>query len=157
VKKSTLPVAQDGAVKAVFRRAFPAGVFHPTRVGGVIPRSCPVPRFVILEHDHPWLHWDLMLEVGTLLRTWRLSAPPSPAEAVVAEPLGDHRAMYLDYEGPVSGGRGTVRRWDAGTYDGLTEHGGAARFRLHGTKVSGLCSIECVADGCKLTVAADAG
>ena len=24
--------------------------------------------------------------------------------------------MYLDYEGPISGGRGTVTRWDQGTY-----------------------------------------
>src|SRR5437879_2020084 len=32
-------------------------------------------RFVILEHDHPQLHWDLMLEAGPALRTWRLSAP----------------------------------------------------------------------------------
>ena len=24
--------------------------------------------------------------------------------------------MYLEYEGPVSGNRGNVRRWEAGTY-----------------------------------------
>jgi len=32
----------------------------------------------------------------------------------VAERLPDHRSAYLDYEGPVSGGRGTVRRVAAG-------------------------------------------
>jgi hypothetical protein len=74
-----------------------------------------MPRFVILEHDHPTLHWDLMLEAGDLLKTWRLPGLPL-TQAMEATELGDHRAMYLDYEGPVSGGRGFVKRWDAGTY-----------------------------------------
>src|SRR5205807_395991 len=43
-----------------------------------------MPRFVILEHDHPELHWDLMLEAGPVLRTWRLAAPPQPGRAVAA-------------------------------------------------------------------------
>ena len=75
-----------------------------------------MPRFVILEHDHPTRHWDLMLEAGPVLRTWRLSRPPEPSRPVEAIPSFDHRLAYLDYEGPVSGNRGTVRRWDAGTF-----------------------------------------
>jgi hypothetical protein len=101
-----------------------------------------VSRFVILEHDHPFLHWDIMLEVGAALRTWRLTAPPSPLTPVGAEPLPDHRTLYLEYEGPIGGDRGSVHRWDAGTYDGLTERDDTARFQLQGTKVHGLCSIE---------------
>ena len=27
-----------------------------------------MPRYVILEHDHPVLHWDLMLEAGGVLQ-----------------------------------------------------------------------------------------
>src|ERR1700730_7618701 len=78
----------------------------------------PMPRFVILQHDHPELHWDLMLQAGETLRTWRLAkAPELPGEAIVASAIGDHRPMYLDYEGPVSGGRGQVIRWDQGTYE----------------------------------------
>jgi hypothetical protein len=77
-----------------------------------------MPRFVILEHDHPTLHWDLMLQVGDKLRTWRLAqAPGKPGEEIDATAIGDHRPMYLDYEGPVSGGRGRVIRWDHGTYE----------------------------------------
>jgi hypothetical protein len=76
-----------------------------------------MPRFVILEHDHPELHWDLMLESGDVLRTWRLLRPPdTPGETIDAIAIGDHRKAYLDYEGPVSGGRGNVKRWDAGEY-----------------------------------------
>lgn len=57
-----------------------------------------------------------MLEVGEVLRTWRLRDFPHPGLAVAAEPLPDHRKAYLDYEGPVSGGRGTVAQVDAGEY-----------------------------------------
>ena len=77
-----------------------------------------MPRFVILEHDFPTRHWDFMLELGDLLKTWRLAAPPQVGSAVVAEPSFDHRRIYLDYEGPISGGRGTVTRWDGGTFTG---------------------------------------
>ena len=72
-------------------------------------------RFVILEHDHPRLHWDFMLEWGGVLRTWRLPAPPANGD-MIAEQIGDHRLAYLAYEGPVSGGRGKVKCWDRGTY-----------------------------------------
>lgn len=74
-------------------------------------------RFVILQHDHPELHWDLMLQAGETLRTWRLAqAPEIPGTEIAATAIGDHRPMYLDYEGPVSGGRGHVVRWDQGTF-----------------------------------------
>ncbi len=76
-----------------------------------------MPRFVILEHDYPHLHWDLMLEDGDVLRTWRLSAPPEPGVGVDAEPSFDHRLIYLDYEGPISDGRGNVKRHDKGTFE----------------------------------------
>jgi hypothetical protein len=76
-----------------------------------------MPRFAILEHDYPVLHWDLLLEVGDVLKAWRLAQPPGPnVDCIEAIELADHRLLYLDYEGPVSGGRGLVKRWDAGTY-----------------------------------------
>jgi hypothetical protein len=77
-----------------------------------------MPRFVILEHDQPVLHWDFMLEVGPALRTWRLAEPPQPGRPVRAEEIAPHRLAYVEYEGPVSGGRGRVARWDVGTYTG---------------------------------------
>ena len=75
-----------------------------------------MPRYVILEHDYPSLHWDLMLEAGEVLRTWRLAEPPQPGRTVQATAVFDHRLMYLDYEGPISGNRGKVVRWDAGSF-----------------------------------------
>jgi DNA polymerase Ligase (LigD) len=99
-------------------------------------------RFVILEHDHPELHWDLMLECGDALRTWRLVAPPCAPGEVAAVPLGDHRKTYLGYEGPVSGDRGHVKRWDRGTYEMLpADGGGRIRVRLAGERIDGVVTL----------------
>lgn len=95
-------------------------------------------RFVILEHDHPVLHWDLMLESDGVLQTWRLADMPAPGKPIEATALGDHRLLYLDYEGPVSGNRGTVRRWDAGTYH-WDETG---ILSLKGTRVRGRARLQ---------------
>ncbi len=96
-----------------------------------------MPRFVVLEHDHPFLHWDLMLEHGEILRTWRLPAAPETGLTLPATALGAHRRAYLDYEGPVSGGRGRVVRWDRGTYEILVEDAGRIEAQLHGERLRG--------------------
>src|SRR5262245_55078670 len=105
-----------------------------------------MPRFVLLYHDYPAgyerpSHWDFMLETGDVLHTWALEQLPSdwqlahsrttavypncPAIAtsndVAAVRLGDHRRDYLELEGPLSGGRGTVVRAAAGVYENERE------------------------------------
>ena len=50
-----------------------------------------MPRFAILTHDHPFLHWDLLLEDGESCRTWRLLLEPAAGIAVQAERIADHR------------------------------------------------------------------
>lgn len=67
-------------------------------------------RLTILEHDHPFLHWDLLLDNGETLTTWRLLQRPAGDAWIPAERLPDHRRIYLDYEGPVSGDRGVVQQ-----------------------------------------------
>jgi DNA polymerase ligase (LigD)-like protein len=104
-----------------------------------------VPRFVVLEHDWPVVHWDLLLECGPVLKAWRLLAEPGPGRAVPAEPNFDHRLLYLDYEGPLSGDRGRVRRWDAGTYDG--ELGDEWEVRFAGRRLVVLARMTRTADG----------
>jgi hypothetical protein len=103
-----------------------------------------MPRFVVLEHDWPTPHWDLLLEAGPVLRGWRLLAEPGAGRAVPAEPSANHRLLYLDYEGPVSGGRGAVRRWDAGTFEWAGEEPGRVTVELGGARLLGLFAI---ADG----------
>jgi hypothetical protein len=88
-----------------------------------------MPRFAILEHNHPFPHWDLFLESGQTLRSWRLLQPLQAGVAVPVEPAADHRLMYLDYEGPVSSGRGKVTRVDAGTF--TWEEDAAERLAVH--------------------------
>lgn len=100
-----------------------------------------MPRYVILEHDHPELHWDLMLEAGPVLRTWRLAAPPQPAQVVDAAASFDHRLHYLDYEGPVSGDRGTVRRWDAGSFAWQADAPERIVVILEGTRLRGVAEL----------------
>ena len=95
-------------------------------------------RFVILEHGYPTLHWDLMLEVGERLRTWRLAEPPASDFTTTAEAIADHRASYLDFEGPVSGNRGTVRRWDAGNFHWIKDELACVSIELKGQRLSGV-------------------
>jgi hypothetical protein len=91
-------------------------------------------RFVILTHDHPVLHWDLMLEDGEALTTFRLLEEPVAGTVIAAEPIAPHRKAYLDYEGPVSGGRGSVTRWDHGTFRELQQSPGARTLLLTGQR-----------------------
>ena len=79
-------------------------------------------RFVILAHTvNGATHCDLMLEVAgqEKLRTYQLSRwPLAVGESCDCERLDDHRRVYLDYEGEISGGRGFVERVAAGTWTG---------------------------------------
>ena len=75
-----------------------------------------MPRFVLLEHNWNGVHWDLMLEAGEILRTWAIDEPIVSGRDLLARALGDHRKMYLEYEGEVGGDRGWVKRVEAGTY-----------------------------------------
>jgi DNA polymerase ligase (LigD)-like protein len=93
-------------------------------------------RFAILEHDWPSRHWDFFLEAGSVARAWRLLEEPRLATAVPAEPNGDHRLLYLDYEGPVSGGRGSVTRWDVGMFDWIADEPARVVIELHGQRLT---------------------
>lgn len=75
-------------------------------------------RYVVLRHDAlPDAHFDLMFETmpGSALATWRATDWPIHHGSVLTR-IADHRCAYLEYEGPVSGGRGSVRRVTAGTF-----------------------------------------
>jgi hypothetical protein len=101
-----------------------------------------MPRFVILDHDHPTRHWDLMLEVGTYLRTWRLPQLPQPGQPFNMEQSFDHRLIYLEYEGQVSDNRGTVRRWDEGTYQVVQEGEKCLIIQLTGKRLQGQLKLQ---------------
>jgi hypothetical protein len=103
-------------------------------------------RFVILEHQWEGIHWDLMVETDPSgpLRTWAIDSEPVPGRDLPARALADHRREYLTYEGEVSGGRGTVRRWDEGTCS--VEVWGPERVRLvlDGNQLDGVAELRSV-------------
>ncbi len=105
-----------------------------------------MPRFVLLYHDCPegvprTSHWDFMLESRDVLRTWALeelprdwrmvhlrtlamfpNCPPlASGNIVTALQLADHRRDYLNFEGALGGGRGSVIRVVAGNYEEVTK------------------------------------
>ena len=99
-------------------------------------------RYAILRHEgsvtfKPGVHWDLMLEGAAAPRTRALEATPAPGVIVAAEQLPDHRLAYLDYEGPISGDRGSVGRWDAGQFELLAESPLALTIALCGERMRG--------------------
>lgn len=108
-------------------------------------------RFVILRHDVAsgsprGLHWDFMLETGDVLRTWALAAEPADGASCSAGRLPDHRPLYLEYEGEISGGRGTVSRFDRGEYGPIQEDAESLIVRLSGTKLRGTATLRQIGD-----------
>lgn len=76
-------------------------------------------RHVVLRHEGiPDPHFDLMFETspGSALATWRSPIWPLVDTHTELVALPDHRREYLDYEGPLSNNRGSVRRVASGTH-----------------------------------------
>ena len=96
-----------------------------------------MPRFVLLEHEWDGVHWDFMLESGDVLRTWAVDAPIVAGVELPARALPDHRRVYLDYEGDVSGDRGRVRRVDEGRYEPIAWEAGRVLVRVAGRQLVG--------------------
>lgn len=106
-----------------------------------------MPRFVLLYHQLPKdherdSHWDLMLEGGDHLLTWALDKSPTEFRSGEALQLPNHRLAYLTKEGDVSGGRGTVRRVDAGTFDWALRESDAITVELAGSQVRGTLELQ---------------
>lgn len=88
-------------------------------------------KTVLLRHDEPGggHHYDWMIENpapdpanaeagGASLVTWRVDFPSrqwGERGTMDLTPLKPHRRAYLTYEGPISRGRGSVRRVDQGS------------------------------------------
>ena len=81
-------------------------------------------RTVILHHtSRHGSHYDWLLEdpaqPGGLLwaaRVIHASDAWLSMGAFTLQPIAPHRRRYLSYEGPISGGRGQVRRVDEGVF-----------------------------------------
>ncbi|MEQ8848335.1 hypothetical protein [Botrimarina sp.] len=135
-------------------------------------------RYALLWHECPpgyrdGPHYDLLVERPGAdgehrLAAWSLLELPQPwaialgrapagAREVAATALADHRAAYLDYEGPVSGGRGTVERVAGGRVEWLHEGEAQVRLRLsEPSRIAGEAVLSAgVGDRWRLTVSVD--
>lgn len=103
-------------------------------------------RFVLLYHQFPAghadvSHYDLMLEAEENLRTWRLETQPDMLRPVRGTPIFAHRLAYLDYEGEVSGDRGSVSRIDRGEFKIVRDDDEALIVELYGSVLVGRLAV----------------
>ena len=67
-------------------------------------------------------HYDLMLSPADSKPLWTWAIPINPVHQPLpleckAERLPNHRRIYLDYQGPISGNRGHVQQAALGTFE----------------------------------------
>ena len=107
--------------------------------------------FALLEHTtRDGVHWDFIIEVSgrELLPTWRLLQNPIKiADDIPAEPIADHSPHFLDYEGPLREGRGSVQRLDRGAATILNFDSCNLRAELNGDRLCGEINITTEPDG----------
>ncbi len=97
-------------------------------------------KFVIQKHTKiDQVHWDLMLQVGNILRTFRLQLPPKKItnQPCTAVKIFDHHLKFLTYEGAVNEGTGKVKIEDKGTYQLISKEQNIWRILLDGQILSG--------------------
>jgi hypothetical protein len=78
------------------------------------------------------------------LRTWAIDAPIVAGKEFRARALSDHRLLYLEYEGELTGQRGRVRRIDAGTYHVLIWSSDWVRVVVAGLQLVGEIDLRCI-------------
>ncbi len=88
-----------------------------------------------------------MFDAGdSQLRTWALDCVPDGRDQQIAHRLADHRMDYLDYQGPLSGGRGHVQSWDRGIYSVLSLSSDSWQLHLQGERLVGRMTLTRVAE-----------
>jgi bifunctional non-homologous end joining protein LigD len=100
------------------------------------------PRFVVQEHSARRLHWDLRLEHDGVAASWAIpnGIPEDPSENRKAVRTEDHPLSYLDWEGEIPAGEygaGTMKIWDAGTYELEKWEPGKVMVELNGERLQG--------------------
>ena len=108
--------------------------------------------FVLLEHTTGHgVHWDFIIEVPgrELLPTWRLLENPLETSGdIPAEPTADHPPHFLEYEGPLREGRGSVRQVDRGAATILHFDSRGLSAELSGDRMRSRIEITTDPDGC---------
>jgi len=75
-------------------------------------------RYAVLHHTQVKnAHYDLLVELtpGGNLACWNADCWPPEKHPRPITRIADHRRIYLEYQGPISGDRGMVRRIAGGS------------------------------------------
>ncbi|HUT30444.1 MAG TPA: DNA polymerase ligase N-terminal domain-containing protein [Sedimentisphaerales bacterium] len=109
------------------------------------PELC---KFVVHKHTgaDQSVHWDLMLEVGSVLQTYRLELAPEELkhDKTTAVRIFDHPLKFLTYEGNLSEDKGSVQFADIGTYRMLNDTQNVRRLQLNGEILNGTLTLTCI-------------
>jgi DNA ligase D, 3''-phosphoesterase domain/DNA polymerase LigD, polymerase domain len=118
-----------------------------TKTPEPVPAEPPQPTsgtsFVVHEHHARRLHYDFRLEHDGVLVSWAVpkGLPTDPKQNRLAVPTEDHPMAYGSFEGTIPPGQygaGTVRIWDAGSYEAEKWRDGEVIVVLHGRPDGGL-------------------
>src|ERR687888_990938 len=114
----------------------------PEPRGGKRAKRTKRPRFVVHEHHARRLHWDLRLERDGVLASWAIpnGIPDDPKDNRMAVHTEDHPLEYIDFEGEIPKGEygaGTIKVWDAGTYECHKFTGDEVIVTFHGSRLAG--------------------
>ncbi len=100
----------------------------------------PDNAFVIQQHTTPQgVHWDLMLQMGDVLWTWRMTVSPEQIDVInlPIERIFDHPLRFLWYEGPVQNKTGQVKIADKGDLRLISEDADTLCVYLQGKILQG--------------------
>jgi len=106
-------------------------------------------KFVMQKHTKMGnVHWDLMLELGNTLKTYRLTLPPEKLlqNTTPAVKILDHPLRFLTYEGSVNNGKGSVHIADTGTYQLLNDDNKHQLLQLDGKTLKGSFTLNHIKD-----------
>ncbi len=98
--------------------------------------------FVVHEHHASHLHWDLRLEMDSVLKSWAVPKKPPLKKGIkrLAVQVNDHDLGYADFEGEIPEGQygaGKVLIWDNGTYESDSVNDEKIVVHFNGKKLKG--------------------
>jgi len=110
-----------------------------------MPDNTSNKRFVIHKHTRGTdVHWDLMIEHGDVLKTWRLDNPPEKlaTEKTKATPIFDHDKKFLTYQGFVNNSTGTVELVDEGLCRITSDRENNFKISFEGKTLKGIFNLQ---------------
>lgn len=98
--------------------------------------------FVIHKHFARNLHYDLRLEMNSVLKSWAVPKEPPKTKGIkrLAIKVEDHPLEYVKFKGIIPEGHygaGKVEIWDKGTYELKEKDSKKIEFKLAGKKLKG--------------------